>query len=143
MIYVSTVYFPKLIYLFMKQVRSQGQICPGKHNKAYNCFQSVCVVSRYCFHCFIKFLHHPSIFFPIAFGIMFFLIFSLYFHNQEKRLVWDFHQFPIHQQNEWNRLNRLKLVAKYPFLWNDSLLTTFIHASLSCLHLMGPGKVCK
>ena len=32
---------------------------------------------------------------------------------------------------------------KDPFLSNSSRLTGFIHASLSCLHLMGPGKVCK
>ena len=33
--------------------------------------------------------------------------------------------------------------AGFQGLSNDSRLTTFIHASLSCLHLMGPGKVCK
>ena len=32
---------------------------------------------------------------------------------------------------------------KDSFLSNDSRLTGFIHASLSCLPLMGPGKVCK
>ena len=30
-----------------------------------------------------------------------------------------------------------------PFLSNDSRLTDFIHASLSCLRIMGTGKVCK
>ena len=30
-----------------------------------------------------------------------------------------------------------------PFLSNGSCLTAFIHASVSCLHLMGPGKVYK
>ena len=33
--------------------------------------------------------------------------------------------------------------CQVPFLLNGSRLTAFIHASLSCLHLMGPGKVCK
>ena len=66
---------------------------------------------------------------------MFFLNFSLYFSNQEKGLVWDFHQLPILQQNEWNRLYHLELVG--------SRLTAFIQAFLSCLHLMGPGQVCK
>ena len=66
---------------------------------------------------------------------MLFLNFPLYFYNQEKGLVWDFHQLPIHLQNEWNRLDHLELVG--------SRLTTFIHAFLSCLHLMRPGQVCK
>ena len=46
---------------------------------------------------------------------MFFLILSHYFHNQEKRLVWDFDQLAIHQQNEWNRLDHLELVTKILF----------------------------
>ena len=33
--------------------------------------------------------------------------------------------------------------CQVPFLLNGSRLTAFIHASLSCLHLMGPGKICK
>ena len=73
----------------------------------------------------------------MTFPIMFFFIFSLYFHNQEKGLVWYFHQLPIHQQNEWNRLNHLEMVAKTLFLSSGSRLTAFIHASLSCLLFMG------
>ena len=72
-----------------------------------------------------------------------FLIFSLYFHNHEKGLVRDFHQLPIHQQNEWNRLDYLKLVAKILFCQMVLVSLRLIHASLSCLHLLEPGKVCK
>ena len=43
------------------------------------------------------------------------LAFSLYFHNQEKGLFWDFHELSIHQQNEWKRLDHLELVAKILF----------------------------
>ena len=74
---------------------------------------------------------------------MFFLIFSLRFHNQEKRFLWDFYQSLIHQQYKWNRLDHFELVTKILFCKNFSHLTAFIYASLGCLHLIGPGKICK
>ena len=41
------------------------------------------------------------------------------------------------------QIRSLEAGYKDHFLSNDSRLTGFIHASLSCLPLMGPGKVCK
>ena len=70
------------------------------------------------------------------------LDFFSFFHKQEKSWNGIF--------ISWKSINKMNGTSSifwswFPrsFLSNGSCVTAFIHASLSCLHLMGPGKACK
>ena len=70
------------------------------------------------------------------------LDFFSFFHKQEKS--WNGIFISCKSINKMNATNPI-FWSWFPrsFLSNGSCLTAFIHASLSYLHLMGPGKACK
>ena len=73
---------------------------------------------------------------------MFFLIFYLNFHNQEKGWL-RFSSLANPSTNWMEEARSLAACYQDPFLPNGFRLTPFIPAALSCLYLTGPGKICK
>ena len=60
-----------------------------------------------------------------------------------KRVSMGFSSVANRSQKWMNQTRSLRAGCQDPFFSIGSRLTAFIHASLSCLYLMRPGKVCK